>query len=287
MPFTFLDSDKAVTKAVRRIARERLSAATLLTVDPSPSRAELIHELRKNVKKTRALLRLVRPNFVHFRRESRTLRDAARLISDLRDADVLAQNFDKIAARSSLPQADLTQLKARILPARGTLPDGDAQLQAHCKVVARVERGAKSWKIAGDGFDALEGGLERTWNDARDAMRRAERDSSGEALHEWRKRVKDHWYHARLLAPIWPEMMDHHIAIANGLGETLGDARDLARLSEALESESDGDEVRMLAKEEADALLATARTTAAHFFAEPADCLSRRWKGWWRVWRAR
>ncbi|MCQ9933930.1 CHAD domain-containing protein, partial [Staphylococcus aureus] len=55
-------------------------------------------------------------------------------------------------------------------------------------------------------------------------------------LHEWRKRVKDHWYQARLLRPIWPAIMDPHVAAADTLGEILGQVNDLAVLRDRLEA---------------------------------------------------
>ena len=48
---------------------------------------------------------------------------------------------------------------------------------------------------------AIESGLLRSYRDGRKAFAQARREPSIEALHTWRKRVKDLWYHERLLAP--------------------------------------------------------------------------------------
>ena len=285
MGYAFSASDKSAGKAVRRIARERLDASRAHLADATMPRDALLHELRKNVKKTRALLRLVRPHFKGYERENAALRDAARLISDLRDADVLAATFDDVASRIYMPPDALAALRARIVRPQAEIADAEARLAAHAEAIAAVARRARDWKIPGTGFGALEDGLERSWTAARKAMRGAATDPSGEALHLWRKRVKDHWYHARLLARIWPEMMANHIAAADTLGETLGDARDLAFLIEALEGDADATDLRARAGEEEARLLADARTLGSRFLSEKASGLSQRWRGWWDIWR--
>ncbi len=290
MPFHFQRGDKSVEKAVRRIAAERLETSRLLFDDTTLARDTLVHELRKNVKKTRALLRLVRPHFKGFERENAALRDAARLISDLRDADVLGANLTRIAEKTDIPADRIAALHARLAPAVTTAFTPEDRLNAHREAIAAVEGRIGKWKISGDGFEALRPGLERSWDAARSAMRKALSEPSGEALHLWRKRVKDHWYQTRLLAPIWPEMMTPDRATADTLGETLGDARDLAFLVEALTegdlgNDADTAALARIAAEEEAALMKEARKTGTLFFAEPASGLSRRWRGLWDIWR--
>ena len=290
MPFHFQRGDKSAEKAVRRIAAERLETSRLLFDDTTLARDTLVHELRKNVKKTRALLRLVRPHFKGFERENAALRDAARLISDLRDADVLGVNLTRIAEKTNIPADRIAALHARLAPAVTTAFTPEDRLNAHREAIAAVEGRIGKWKISGDGFEALRPGLERSWDAARSAMRKALSDPSGEALHHWRKRVKDHWYQTRLLAPIWPEMMTPHSATADTLGETLGDARDLAFLVEALTegdlgNDADTAALARIAAEDEAALMKEAHKTGTLFFPEPASGLSRRWRGWWDVWR--
>jgi len=290
LPFHFQRGDKSVEKAVRRIAAERLETSRLLFDDTTLARDTLVHELRKNVKKTRALLRLVRPHFKGFERENAALRDAARLISDLRDADVLGANLTRIAEKTDIPADRIAALHARLAPAVTTAFTPEDRLNAHREAIAAVEGRIGKWKISGDGFEALRPGLERSWDAARSAMRKALSEPSGEALHLWRKRVKDHWYQTRLLAPIWPEMMTPDRATADTLGETLGDARDLAFLVEALTegdlgNDADTAALARIAAEEEAALMKEARKTGTLFFAEPASGLSRRWRGLWDIWR--
>ncbi|MGB2893638.1 MAG: CHAD domain-containing protein [Albidovulum sp.] len=285
MAYSITPKDRSATKALRRIARERLEDSVALVDADRMPRVALIHELRKNVKKTRALLRLVRPGFDAYARENAALRDAGRMLSDLRDADVLAQSFDNVATRVYMPPEALAALRDRVIAAPIAARDPDAVLKAHAEAIAEVAGRARKGEVAEAGFEAFEKGLERSWTAAQKAMRAAETEPSGEALHLWRKRVKDHWYHARILQPIWPEMMTHHMAAAETLGETLGDARDLAYLAEALAALPEAAEIRAAARDEEARLLADARALGRPFLSEPAGGLSCRWRGWWDIWR--
>ncbi|MEZ5794202.1 CHAD domain-containing protein [Albidovulum sp.] len=285
MAFAFSIKDKTVERTLRRIARQRLSASLDLLQADRMARDELVHELRKNTKKLRALLRLVRSEFTGFERENNALRDAAQIISEQRDADVLGRLFNALAAESGLDAGRITALRARHFATIRPATDLTDALMAHGRAIADINRRAGKWRVAAAGFAALDGGLERSWSAARRAMRLALAAPGGEALHRGRKRIKDHWYQARLLAPIWPEMMAPHIATADLLGETLGDARDLARLAEALAGDRDAALIAHLATGRATELLRRAGPVAARFLSEPPEGLARRWRGWWEVWQ--
>ena len=72
----------------------------------------------------------------------------------------------------------------------------------------------------------------------------AQKDGTAENFHEWRKRVKDHWYHVRLLESLWTEVMQAHEHSLHDLETWLGDDHNLVLLRAKLEEEpqSYGDE---------------------------------------------
>lgn len=293
MAFAFTAKDKSAEKALRRIARERLGASLALLSAPSspPTSGEPVHELRKNIKKTRALLRLVRPHLDDFAAENAALRDAARILGPLREQAVLIATFDRVTAGTGIAPNRLAALATALRHDRGPTPDAASLLRDHAERIAGVRARAGKWRLDADGFDALQPGIARGWDAARKAMRRVIDNPDAEALHLWRKRIKDHWYHTRLLERIWPQMLAPHAAAADDLGERLGDARDSTILAETLAALAPGPadlaaEVRTLAEADAAARLARARSEGARFLAEPAESLARRWRGWWQVWRA-
>jgi CHAD domain-containing protein len=77
-------------------------------------------------------------------------------------------------------------------------------------------------------------GAVRAYARGRDALAAVERERSVEALHEWRKRVKDLWYHQRLLRDAWETPLKALADESHRLADLLGDDHDLAMLADRL-----------------------------------------------------
>src|SRR5919108_3500582 len=95
-----LKPDKTVGKNIRRIVRKQLDGVLEeLTRGHKGSRDEVVHEARKSLKKIRAVLRLVRPAIGDktYRQENTCFRDAARPLTEVRDARILIETLDKLA----------------------------------------------------------------------------------------------------------------------------------------------------------------------------------------------
>ena len=91
----------------------------------------------------------------------------------------------------------------------------------------------KRWPIPVDGFPALEPGIERIFRKGRAALLARKRPGP-ENFHNWRKRVKDHWYHVRLLEDLWTEWMQGYEASLKDAETWLGDDHNLVILRELL-----------------------------------------------------
>lgn len=286
MAFRITEDDKTPQRALRRIAIEELDAALHLIDVPCPDAAETVRELRKTIKRLRGLLRLTRPHFAAYRIENTALRDAAALLAEHRDDDALLATFDRFAAKlPELPDDTRQNLRAALLPRKALPGDLDAALAAHGQALAEIRGRAEDWRFGGKGFAVVSGGLEQSWTSAQKSMRRALSHPGAPTLHDWRKRIKDHWYHARLLRDIWPEMMIPHIAVADRLARALGEARDTALLLAALPPSADAQALAIYAAEREAELVASAAAGGIRFLAEPAPHLARRWRGWWDAWR--
>ena len=83
---------------IRRIAGKRMRSATDTLRDLSKDPDEAVHDARKDLKKLRALLRLVRDGLgeVRYRKENRALRNAGRALADFRDAAVRVELVEKL-----------------------------------------------------------------------------------------------------------------------------------------------------------------------------------------------
>lgn len=228
-----------VPAGVRRIALGRIdNALDELRGKTDSSPEDAIHEARKDIKRLRALLRLVRGELGDkvFARENAALRDTARGLSGLRDADVMIGTLDALAERH--PKGVPTEVARGLMQAlhahRRAL-DSDGSGGANDVVVAALEEiraRVDEWPLAHDGFDAFEAGLRRTYKRGRSAYAAALADPRTETLHEWRKRVKDHWHHHVVLERSWPALMKPYGDEAHALSDLLGDDHDLAVLRE-------------------------------------------------------
>ncbi len=85
-----------------------------------------------------------------------------------------------------------------------------------------------------EGWAAIGPGLAHQHRRARTALAALPDEPSALELHEWRKRVKDLWYHQRLLRRLWPEAQRPLVEAADELAAALGDDHDLALLLELL-----------------------------------------------------
>lgn len=235
---------EAPASEVRRVAQERVQSALSNLRNAGPEdRERVVHETRKDLKKMRAVLRLVRDDLgkTTFREENRRYRDAGRLLAGQRDADVLEQTIESL--RSDFP-GDGTELDHLIHEIRDRNATGtsgtDDDLNAAAAAIESAGGLIDSWNLESDDWALFETGLRRTYRDGRRGLYRAETDPSSENLHEWRKRVKDLWYQLRLLRNAWSVGLKAQIKETNHLAELLGKYNDLSVLVDTLEQRPAG-----------------------------------------------
>ncbi len=244
MPYRFKRSE-SVNEAVQRIAREEIgSAVQILHGIHGSASSEAIHEARKSIKKTRALLRLVRPELgKRFAIENARLRDVGRKLSTLRDANALIDTLDSLnhgshqthAKRSAAPIRHVLVLQKREVEEQTGSPQVMRQLAAG---LARSRKSARQWRLDTDGYPAIAAGVEETFRAGKKALARVHKRGRIEDFHEWRKRVKDHWYQVRLLEKLWSDVMEGYEHSLKELENALGEDHNLAVLRERILSAS-------------------------------------------------
>lgn len=290
---------KSVQKSVRKVALEQIDKAIGEIVDEELDRHETVHQLRKRCKKLRGLIRLVRPHFNAYQGENEFFRDAARELSYVRDAQSVIECFDSLTNyfQDQVDQDAFAHVRAELAERRQKIANDkvglDNKLDDFLVKMREARRRAAQWKIDDDGFSAVEGGLAKTYRRGRKALRKAYGNPSTENFHEWRKRVKYHWYHARLLHCIWPEMMKVWRRNTHELSDLLGDDHDLAVFRQTLLNDNDcfGSDtdlkvlIGLIDRRRAE-LQAEARTLGAWLFAEKPNQLSTRLGSYWNIWKA-
>jgi CHAD domain-containing protein len=228
---------------IRRIARERMyKALKLLTENGGNSPPdEAIHEARRRFKELRALLRLVKAQVgrKRYKRESRTIREASRPLSQLRDAKVMVDTLDALTAHScrALPSGPSEQLRTS-LEARHREFRKIFHSKGMAKIVKDVRKACKRsrrWPFAHRSWKGISAGLTVIYDRGSKAMAKAVRTPSDEAFHEARKRTKDLRYALELLSRIAPRI--GALKAIHRFTDLLGEDHDLAVLHRIVESE--------------------------------------------------
>jgi CHAD domain-containing protein len=296
MPYRLRRKDGAVQDGLRRIADEQIGRALAEIADDELPFGEKVHQVRKRCKKLRGLLRLVRKSFDGYADENAALRDAARHLSPVRDADTLIETYDDLMAWAGegVDRRAFGPIRARLTrEAREVHGDADTaiRMESARRALDEARARAAGWTLDEGGFDAVAGGLRKTYRRARRRMEDAWADPTDAGLHEWRKRTKYHRYHARLLAEVDPRMMPPHEAAMSELVDLLGDHHDLAVLGEWLAGAEPGgrtdvDGFRALIDSRKEALGTRAFELGRLILAERGEPLVARWEGYWDRWRA-
>ncbi|HEY3931172.1 MAG TPA: CHAD domain-containing protein [Verrucomicrobiae bacterium] len=294
VPFCFKRKE-SVRKAVRRICRERVHEA--LKCLRHTNHLECVHEVRKEIKKLRAILRLIRGEIGKgiYRRNTNALRTAANHLTAIRDAHVTLNAFEK-----------LTHHFARKLPAR-PLPEIKKALRKNCrrrerkflkgnsvpavrKILQAFRGRGRNLKIESDGWAAICPGLKQSYCRGKNALKTVGKNPSPENFHEWRKRVKDLWHQIKLLCPAWPQELRAAADELESLGEFLGDDHDLVMLKKFLADACGKIEGAKLLNELIELRQKELRSAGlklgVKFFAEKPVAFCRRFENYWKIWRS-
>ena len=295
MAYRFAEGDVSVENAVRRIACEQLDRALTSLEAQGDARPPAVHDVRKRCKKLRGLIRLVRPSFPGYRDENAALRETAAMIGSFRDAKVLQDTYDvvmdgytgRVSRRKIAPvRAALTRQR------RAALAGADLDKRfadARANLVALRERAA-NWSLDDTGWKALEPGTTKIYKRARKAMERATNGGDSEQHHEWRKQLKYHWHHTRLLRVIQPDEMTQRAAMLQQLTGLLGDHHDCHVLERTIRSEPTAfasaaavETLAELTRRRQKLLEQEAHRLGLILLVDKPTALADRWGEWWRA----
>jgi CHAD domain-containing protein len=200
--------------------------------------AEAIHEARKDVKKIRSALRLVRDPIGDdvWRRENDHYRDVARKLSSFRDAEILVEALDGLGERFGQSARERFDRFREQLDEENRAAHRDGSIErAMASAAAELAAGRSridELPLDGDGWELIAPGLHRSYRRGRKRLRAVEEEASVTNLHELRKRVKDLWYQLRLIRDAERAMIGPLADHAHDLSDHLGDDHDLALLRE-------------------------------------------------------
>jgi CHAD domain-containing protein len=297
MPYRLI-AGESVQEGIRRVLSEQTERALNELADANLNRADTIHQVRKRCKKIRAALRLVRGDLGDaYSRENAWYRDAAQRISNARDAEAMIETLDSLAKH--FPDRFDVEL---MLPLRKRLESRKNQLVDDTDRIDRLLQEFKSAMVEGNerldrlcfessGYEAALGGMCQSYARGRKAMKHALEDPTPETFHEWRKRVKYHGYHMRLLGEISPAVVKARRNEANKLGQLLGDHHNLSVLKAWLKHEREAPfekealkSVYKLVNKRAAQIERESKPMGRRLFAEIPKHLARRFAIYFKIW---
>ncbi|MEX2494263.1 MAG: CHAD domain-containing protein [Nitrospirales bacterium] len=288
---------EGMTRLVHEQIDRALKELSVRPIDPVSGP----HQVRKRCKKIRALIRLAKTGMKNrrtYQQENRRLRDAARMLSDIRDAQVMIETYDHLMAvlphgldrRAFGPiRRQLSQQFQRRLHTTPTLDIVFREIQAG------LEKGRQ--RISDDMLDgcqetALYTGLKTTYAKASHCMSAAFTRPTDNGFHEWRKHVKYHWYHCRLLRDAWNPVLSKRCDELHDLEEYLGEDHDLGVFEKLLvephgerhSSASPFNPLLVTIRKRKHILRRAVRQSGCRLFVESPNAFSKRMCSYWKIW---
>jgi CHAD domain-containing protein len=289
-----LARDEGLAAGLTRVAAGRAEKALERLRQSSAGEtetADAVHGARKEMKKLRTVLRLLRDELgaKRYKRENARFRDAARALSETRDAEVKLETLDDLTEHAeALPEGAVESWRKILDRDREAATNAARDEPAVAAAISLIEAGLeeiRGWNLEGDSWKLIDAGLTRTYRRGRRAMKSAEKNRGEGDFHAWRKRAKDLWYALRLLSEAWSGPLEATAEEAHNLTELLGDHHDLAVLRVDLRERNLG-EGETVALEAAigrrqEELAAAAFPLGRRLYAERPRDFSRRMRRYW------
>ncbi len=292
-----LEANEEISAGIRRVLRERINEVVDDLTNPIKDRDKGVHNARKNFKRLRAALRLIRGEVGEggYQRENVRFRDAARRLASARDSWVMVEALDKLVADYAhlLAPNAFAGVRQTLIAQYEKIKQAESE-EAIPEVVRLVQRSQiEHLPIQRENFSVFRAGLQHIYEQGQTAMTQAYAQPTPEMFHEWRKRVKYLWYQIEILAALWPTMLENLAEELHTLSEYLGDDHDLAVLRRTVLDDPGGfvEEKELLIfvaliDQKRLTLQAAAHPLGERIYSDTPKAFTRRLKSYWKAWMA-
>jgi len=228
------------------VLMKSLTAALRCIDQQSSISDDCAHEARKQLKRARAALRLLRPGLGDeiYRRENQALRDVSRVVSPLRDARAKLDILDTLRARHSrtlaaeeLALLSMTLLK-RLGQAHSRLQSGSRPVRKAIRMLRASQRRLRNLLRQEAPSRDLKKGMRKIYRRAQRTFEAAKAHPTPDSLHAWRRKTKYLDNAVGLLDVPKRSRLAMAQKRARCLGDWLGEEHDLVVLSEAIERDA-------------------------------------------------
>lgn len=280
---------------MRRIYGQQIDLALQIANGEKEADDTPVHATRKHIKKARAALRMVKKEIGRglFHRQDRLLRDAGKLISDIRDAEVRLQTVRQLQGITERhKRKNYRRVEELLMLELESFMAAFAEWQVQAAPLLRQGREELNcWHVQGFGTRQLCCALQRTYKAARRALAETKKGASAENFHLFRSKAKQLWYQLRIIQSANVVVLENLADELRAISDLLGRAHDLSFLGDRLRRESG----RSAAARESHDLLAVieasqsdlqraAAELAERFFSEKPRDFGERVSSWLRDW---
>ena len=225
----FGDGLAAAARSIIADARQALS-------DPEVSDPEAVHNVRKALKRWRALMRLLAHGIGEPADQMRAeARELMRALTGARDAQSALDALDDLK-KSDVPFSPTSTetIRGRLTEIRDAAEKTSFTKDMRERLARYLDYATLSlerWPLHAIDFDTIVDGLISTYRRARQLIPDDWRSVEPEHLHDLRRRVVEHRHQMDLFEPLWPRLGKVWAEEAQRLRNQLGACQDLAVLS--------------------------------------------------------
>lgn len=229
-----IDNQEELQDGIIRVLREQYNYIDHLTSIPKDI-DNTVHEIRKALKRIRAILRLVRFDIGEelFQSENTRFRNLGRQLSDLRDFHViisyLALNFE--AQELQIPEDNFIRLvehlnqkkeaELKLLVEKQTLETIKDQM-------AIAHRDLTNYQLDFLGPHTIQDGVSHVYSLCLDKITESQTQLEDHPLHELRKKVKYLLNQMTLIQEVWPDFFKNYSTSLKRASDLLGDDHNIA-----------------------------------------------------------
>ncbi len=238
-----LEKEKSLKKNITTVASQEVDGC--LTSLENMNIHEAVHDIRKRLKKLRALVRLVRDELgeENYKAINVYYRDLGRELADFRDLTAHIETLEVLRERygDHLYVNFFNSVIKKIEKERGEmekeLKEKDFFQEHLVKKLQFAQKELVKWPIQENEISVILPSMKRVYKRGKNALKEASENPGMEIYHEWRKRVKYLWYQTLLLQETWPDFFSAMEAEIHELSDFLGDDHDLMVLKQRLEKD--------------------------------------------------
>ena len=232
-----------IPKEIIRISSVMVDETILEIKQKETDNDTLVHNLRKNVKNLRALLKLLRKETGEefFKKNNFALRDLNSRSAAIRNYSALIKLIQSISENDEATliietlnllllrlQSDFKEVQ-RVTTYDTLFKYNQAQLEKYKSQLHNL-------KINESRFGSIKTGITRVYSDGGSSFEIAFENPQEKTLHEWRKNVKDLYYCSLTLTPIWKPVLKSFTKELKVLADMLGELHDFYELTHYIQS---------------------------------------------------